>query len=223
MNRFITNPSVTSPSEIEQAWNAVQDGKRLLKEGNLANERAQILPFFKNHPILCNVLKAAIGQDKSGEYAFELRLLQGYQADLVIIQRTHASQPNKVLLVEFESGSPNTLFRVDTPRRTHKRLGTKVVDAMTQIVDWLYDFDESRKHDHYLDLFGENPTFSYLIVAGRNEDCEGTGKKRLVWLTKKLKIDSSEQGAILSYDDLFEAMHEMVGALKNPAGHHVST
>lgn len=166
-------------------WN---DFEVLLKSKPELSERDDVLPFFKQRRdlslLICNYFPKLKRPDS---LAHEYEIYGDFVADLVVGD----SSVHQYLLVEFENGAPDSIF---------KRKGTKATPdwsprfegAYSQLVDWLWKLEDMRGSRDFECKFGSNRAkFQGLIVIGKDMHLAPQEQDRLQWRMDRTMIDSN--------------------------------
>lgn len=176
-------------------WGEFND---LLKSTSELNERIDVLPFFKNRydlSILISFYFPLIM--KSDRFAHEFEIYGDFVADLIIGD----SANHRYLLVEFENGTPNSVF-------THKKnkatpdWAPRFEGAYSQLIDWFWKLEDMRSTAAFLSIFGDRrASFHGLIVIGKDMTLSPQEKDRLKWRIDRTMIDSHAISCV-SFDEL---------------------
>lgn len=162
------------------------------------SERNDILPFFKQRHDLSLIISTYIPAIKSPDcVAHEYQIDGDFVADLVIGDtKTH-----QYLLVEFENGTPESIFKKKGKKAT-RDWAPRFEGAYSQLVDWLWKLEDKRNTNDFITTFGSSRAkFRGLIVIGKDMALSQKEKDRLTWRMDRTLIDSNAVSAV-SFDDL---------------------
>lgn len=170
----------------------------LLKTKSILSERADILPFFKKRYdlsiLICNYFPKIIKPDC---FAHEFGLYGDFVADLIVGD----SSNHRYVLVEFEDGKPDSIFKIKG-RKATPDWSPRFEGAYSQLTDWLWKLEDMRNTSDFKNTFGSSKaSFQGLIVIGKNMNLEPQEKDRLDWRTQKTMIDSNAI-SVASFDQL---------------------
>lgn len=160
----------------------------LLKSKPTLSEQKDVLPFFKRRKdlslLICNYFPNIKFHDR---YAHEFQIYGDFVADLVVGD----SASKHYLLVEFEDGNPNSVFRRKGAKATPD-WSPRFEGAYSQLVDWLWKLEDMRSTAHFQSAFGSRrATFQGLIVIGKNMALTDQEIDRLKWRTTRTRVDSN--------------------------------
>jgi hypothetical protein len=132
--------------------------------------------------------------------AHEYPLYGDFKADLVVGD----SSTHNYLLVEFEDGRPDSIFKKKAGKATPD-WAPRFECAFSQLVDWLWMLDDMRSTQGFTTDFGDRRAkFHGLIVIGKGMSLDSQEKSRLRWREDKVMVDSSGVSIVsfeqLSYD-----------------------
>jgi len=189
--------------------------ERLLASNVELTERDHILPFFRAHPDLTALLGTfhpnIITYDR---LAVEVRLSGEFVADAMIGDQAN----NALCLVEFEDGRTNSMF---TPRRRQAtEWASRFEHGFSQIVDWLWLFDDQSSTLHFEDQFGPRPIDIYaLLVVGRDSGVSGIDRRRLQWRRSHVVVNSHHVYCC-TFEDLLPRLQKRLDAFTAGATSH---
>lgn len=130
-------------------------------------------------------------------FAHEYEIYGDFVADLVVGD----SAEHHYLLVEFENGAPDSVFRRRGTRATLD-WAPRFESAYSQLVDWLWKLEDMRSTADFAAAFGSRrATFQGLIVIGKDMNLQPVEQDRLKWRLDRTMIDSSAISSV-SFDDL---------------------
>jgi hypothetical protein len=174
------------------------DFDALLKSKTTLSEREDVLPFFKSRMdlsiLICTYFPKIKAPDK---LAHEYEIYGDFVADLVVGD----SSVHHYLLVEFENGAPDSVFKKKGTKATPD-WAPRFEGAYSQLVDWLWKLEDMRSTSDFQSTFGSRQaTFQGLIVIGKDMNLSPQEKDRLKWRIDKTMIDSSAVSCV-SFDEL---------------------
>ena len=109
-------------------------------------------------------------------------------------------------IVEFEAGKEGTIFKKQARKNPEWSSGFE--HAFSQIVDWFYALGDMANTKDFQATFGtEEITFASLLVMGRTKDLDDPKRRRLVWRTNKVLIDSNKV-TCNTFDQLYAALKQ---------------
>ena len=115
------------------------------------------------------------------------------------------SSTQHYLLVEFEDGSSDSVFKTRKSKSTPE-WAPRFESAYSQIVDWLWKLEDMRTTSHFEHAFGsKHATFQGLIVIGKDRRLQPQEQNRLRWRMDKTLIDSNAVSCV-SFDQLRDDM-----------------
>jgi len=123
-----------SPANCRQEWNEFAG---LLQSKPTLSERRDVLPFFKNRQDLSLLICSYFPKIKKPDcIAHEFEIYGDFVADLVV----GGLWQHRYLLVEFEDGKPDSVFKQKGKRATPD-WASRFEGAYSQLVDWLWKLD----------------------------------------------------------------------------------
>ena len=145
----------------------MQDNVALLNSKQVLHERADVLPFFKQHHDLsqpfCYYFPNFINPDC---LAHEYEIYGDFVADLIVGD----TSAQNYLLIEFENGESNSVFRQKANKATPE-WAPRFEGAYSQLVDRLCKLEDMRSTTGFLNTLRSDPaTFQGLIVIGEDTD-----------------------------------------------------
>ncbi|EMN5129334.1 DUF4263 domain-containing protein [Burkholderia contaminans] len=188
-------PHTLNHVNCRNEWNKY---KSLLASKSTLSERKDVLPFFKQSKdlslLICNYFPKIKSPD---HYAHEYELDGDFVADLVVGD----SKVNHYLLVEFENGAEDSIFKKNGKKATPD-WASRFEGAYSQLVDWLWKLEDKRSTADFLNTFGSRrATFQGLIIIGKDMNLSQQEKDRLKWRMDRTMIDSNAV-SVVSFDDL---------------------
>lgn len=176
-------------------WNGYQS---LLQSKAILSEQKDILPFFKKSKDLSLLISNYIPKIKTLDcFAHEYQLDGDFVADLIVGD----SKEHRYLLVEFEDGSPDSIFKQKGKKATPD-WASRFEGAHSQLVDWLWRLEDKRSTTDFTNTFGSSrANFQGLIVIGKGMNLSQREKDRLKWRTDRTMIDSNAL-TVVSFDEL---------------------
>lgn len=177
-----------------------QEFDTLLKSKSILYERKDVLPFFKQHHNLSILICTYFPQIKNpNKFAHEYEIYGDFVADLVVGD----SDTQHYLLVEFENGAPDSIFKQKKSKATPE-WASRFEAAYSQIVDWLWKLEDMRNTADFENTFGSRRAkFQGLIVIGKDMNLASQEKDRLRWRIDRTMIDSNAIFCV-SFDELKE-------------------
>lgn len=166
-------------------WN---DFSRLLTTKATLSEQKDVLPFFKTRKdlslLICNYFPNIKKPDR---FAHEFEIYGDFVADLIVGD----SASKHYLLVEFENGEPNSVFKTKGKKATPD-WAPRFESAYSQLADWLWKLEDMRSTADFQNTFGSRrATFQALVVIGKGMQLSDQEIDRLKWRTTRTKIDSN--------------------------------
>lgn len=176
-------------------WN---DFDALIKSKAKLSEREDVLPFFKTHLdlsiLICNYFPKIKAPDR---LAHEYEIYGDFVADLVVGD----SSVHRYLLVEFENGAPDSVFKRKRTKATPD-WASRFEGAYSQLVDWLWKLEDMRSTSDFQSTFGSRrATFQGLIVIGKGMNLSPQEMDRLKWRIDRTMIDSNAVSCV-SFEEL---------------------
>ena len=162
------------------------------------SEQKDILPFFKSRKdlslLICNYFPRLRLADR---FAHEYEIYGDFIADLIVGD----SSTKHYLLIEFEDGRPDSIFKRKGKKATLD-WAPRFESAHSQLTDWLWKLEDMRSTAHFQSTFGDRrATFQGLIVIGKGMNLSDQELDRLSWRTSRTKIDSNAVECI-SFEEL---------------------
>jgi hypothetical protein len=170
---------IFNPSNARKEW---QEYENFLFSHIELKEQNDVLPFFKQRHNLSVLIGTYFPQITTLDcYAHEFCLSGSFRPDLIVGDSTS----HHYLLVEFENGTPYSIFTKT------KNWATRFEKAHSQLVDWLWKLDDMKSTSDFQTTFGSrDASFHCLIVIGKGMNLEIQEKNRLIWRTQKTIINS---------------------------------
>ena len=172
----------------------------LLKSKSVLDERKDILPFFKKCHNLSTLICTYFPQIKNpNKFAHEYEIYGDFVADLVVGD----SDTQHYLLIEFENGAPDSIFKKKKNKATPE-WASRFEGAYSQLVDWLWKLEDMRNTADFQNTFGSRRAkFQGLIVIGKNMNLSRQEQDRLRWRINRTMIDSNAISCV-SFEELRE-------------------
>lgn len=172
-------------ANCRQEWKELE---QLLKSKVKLNERGDVLPFFKKRHdlsiLICNYFPKIKKPDR---FAHEYEIYGDFVADLVVGD----SSDHRYLLVEFEDGSSDSVFKQSQKKATPD-WAPRFEGAYSQLVDWIWKLEDMRSTSDFQNTFGSRQaTFHGLIIIGKDMNLSSQEQDRLKWRMDKTMIDSN--------------------------------
>ncbi len=134
---------------------------------------------------------------KPDYFAHEFQIYGDFVADLVIGN----SSQHRYLLVEFEDGKPDSVFKQKGKKATLD-WAPRFEGAYSQLVDWLWKLEDMRSTADFAYTFGHRrATFQGLIVIGKGMTLLPQEQDRLKWRMDRTMIDSNAVSSV-SFEEL---------------------
>jgi hypothetical protein len=131
--------------------------------------------------------------------AHEYPLYGDFKADLIVGD----SSTRNYLLVEFEDGRPDSIFK---RKKSKADWAPRFEGAFSQLVDWLWKLDDMRNTNGFRDAFGDSDAkFHGLIIIGKGMSLGPQEKSRLRWREDKIMVNSNGV-SIVSFEQLSSAL-----------------
>lgn len=185
------------PNNCRAEWNAYNT---LLSAKATLSEQKDVLPFCKKSEDLSLLICSYFPRIKTPDhFAHEYAIDGDFVADLVVGD----SKANHFLLVEFENGAPDSVFKQKGKKSTPD-WAPRFEGAYSQIIDWLWKLEEKRSTSDFSNTFGNRrATFQGLIIIGKDMNLSQREKDRLKWRMDRTMIDSNAI-SMVSFNDLAE-------------------
>jgi hypothetical protein len=173
------------PADARVQWN---DFSNLLSTKPTLSEQNDVLPFFKNRKdlslLICNYFPRIRTADR---FAHEFEIYGDFVADLIVGD----SKEKHYLLIEFEDGTPDSVFKKKGKKATPD-WSSRFESSHSQLVDWLWKLEDMRSTADFQNTFGgRRATFQGLIVIGKDMKLTDQEIDRLQWRTSRTKFDSN--------------------------------
>jgi len=177
----------------------LNDFRKLLQGQPTLREREHLKPFFEQ----AKQLSAFIGTyvpdiGPANLLAFEFEIEGDFVADIVVGNRENQT----FCMVELEEASPRGIFV--TGRRSAPEWSRRFEHGFSQLVDWFYALDDSKRTDKFANSFGYgHAKFHGLLVIGRSDDLSPRERNRLRWRGERVLVNSHPINCV-TYDELHE-------------------
>lgn len=203
-------PHVFDASKCRQEW---LEFEKLLKTKKLLSERKDVLPFFKKQRnlslLICNYFPEQISD--YDRVAHEYTIDGHFVADLVVGD----SSKRNFVLVEFENGQPDSIFKA-SGRKATRDWARRFEGAYSQLNDWLWKLEDNRATANFAAVFGSRAAkFHGIIIIGKDMALTPQEKERLEWRMDRTLIDSKKIN-VISFDQLLADLDHFLTRL-----HHV--
>src|SRR6185503_20484208 len=123
-------PHTLDPKNCRIEWNQFST---LLTSKSILSESQDVLPFFKTRHdlsmLICNYFPKITQPDR---IAHEYQIYGDFVADLIVGDST----AHRYLLVEFENGAPDSVFKQKRTKATPD-WASRLEGAYSQLIDWL--------------------------------------------------------------------------------------
>jgi hypothetical protein len=188
-------PHTFDPRNCRAEW---KEFANLLASKQSLSETRDVLPFFKaRHDLsllICNYFSMIKTPDC---LAHEYEIYGDFVADLVVGD----SSVNQYMLVEFENGKPDSVFRKKASKATPD-WAPRFESAYSQLVDWLWKLEDMRSTADFLNTFGSRRAkFHALIVIGKDMALSPQERDRLKWRLDRTMVDSCAISSV-SFNEL---------------------
>lgn len=176
----------------------------MLSRNAILSEQKDILPFFKQRNdlslLICNYFPFLTNADC---IAHEFEICGDFVADLIVGDSTK----KHYVLVEFEDGKPDSVFKTTRGRQTPE-WAPRFEKAHSQLVDWIWKLEDMRTTSDFQTKFGgRDAKFQGLIVIGKDMKLDAQEVARLKWRAAKTMIDSNNVEYV-AFDELKVAFDE---------------
>lgn len=204
----VLRPHSLNPVNGRKEWHEFD---ALLRGKVRLSEQKDILPFFRMRKdlsmLICNYFPKIKNPDR---IAHEYEIGGDFVADLVVGDATAHSY----LLVEFEEGTPDSIFKRKGKKATPD-WAPRLESAYSQLIDWLWKLEDMRSTGNFQNKFGSrNASFQGLIVIGKDMNLESQENERLQWRMEKVMVDSKAINYV-SFNELCADMdHWLAGYYK---------
>jgi Domain of unknown function (DUF4263) len=192
MKRF--DEHVFDPARGRLQWSEYD---ALLKSKAILKEAEDVLPFFRGRDDLPRLIGNYFPNIRDATaIAHEFQIYGDFRADLVVgdpVSRHY-------LLVEFEDGSPESIFKRGT--KAVPDWAPRFEGAFSQLIDWLWKLEDMRNTSDFEHVFKRRDVkFEGLIIAGKNMALDPQEETRLRWRVEKVVVDSKKISCV-SFDQL---------------------
>jgi hypothetical protein len=190
----ILQPHTLDPKNCRVEWNAYNS---LLAANPTLSEQKDVLPFFKTSKDLSLLICSYFPNIKTPDhFAHEYEIDGDFVADLVVGD----SKAHNYLLVEFENGASDSVFR--KKNKATPDWAPRFEGAYSQLVDWLWKLEDKRSTADFENTFGNRRAkFQGLIVIGKGMNLSQQETDRLKWRMDRTLIDSNAV-SVVSFEDL---------------------
>ncbi|MGA6826672.1 Shedu immune nuclease family protein [Nitrospira sp. NS4] len=201
-------PHVLDPARCRKEWN---EYSALLASKSVLSERRDILPFFKDRQNLSLLICSYFPRIKTPDlFAHEYQIDGDFVADLVVGD----SSVQHYLLIEFENGAPDSIFKKRASKATPD-WASRFEGAHSQLIDWLWKLEDKRSTGDFLNTFGSRQaSFQGLIIVGKDMQLLPQEKARLKWRMNRTMIDSNAI-ACVSFNELSDDLDHWLKAFYN--------
>lgn len=202
--KSLTKHAFSAP-DCRKEW---KEFKSLLKTHSKLKEAAHVLPFFKHRDNLSLLISIYFPNIRNVDVLAHEFLIGGdFVADLVIGD----SSTNNYLLIEFEDGNPESVFKKKKTKSTPD-WARRDEGAFSQLIDWLWKLDDMRSSGTFSATFGaRDAKFQGLIIIGKDMLLNKQETSRLRWRTDRVIVDSNFISCI-SFDRLREDLDHWLKA-----------
>ena len=170
----------------------------MLKAKPILSEARDVLPFFNARVDLSLLIGNYFPSIRNVDvHAHEFQIYGDFRADLVVGDFATGN----FLLVEFEDGSPESIFQ-SGGARANPDWARRFEAAYSQLIDWLWKLEDMRVTVDFEHTFGRRDAkFQGLIVAGKDMNLAPQEQARLKWRVDKVMVDSKAVSCV-SFNDL---------------------
>ncbi|HDR2162941.1 MAG: Shedu immune nuclease family protein [Kluyvera cryocrescens] len=182
----------------------------LVSQKTTFSEQKDVLPFFKQSPDLNLLICYHLPKMRTADcFATEFDIYGDFKADLIVGDRAK----NSYLLVEFEDGTPDSIFKKKAGKSTPD-WSRRFEGAHSQLMDWLWKLDDMRQTNDFRNTFGNSSAkFSGIIITGKNMTLDNQELERLEWRTSKTSVAHSDILCV-SFDELLENFQHYISIYK---------
>ncbi|QQP90158.1 DUF4263 domain-containing protein [Skermanella sp. TT6] len=176
---------------IETRLDSARAEKELDEYKTWLNQNAEfpenrVVTKLKARKDLCLLIQLAAGKGQPDRYKYEFMLQGAFRADLVV----GSSKSKHFVLVEFEGGSPNSIFNRKKGSAQLKDWGGELQHAFSQVSDWSWAKNDNQHSVLYKNAFGSDPiSETYQIVCGQRSFLGPTDSFRLCGRSEKMTIE----------------------------------
>jgi len=176
----------------------VNELEQLLQSNTILEEAVHILPFFKVRPNICSLITNYFPYIKDGDLIAPEYPIDGeFKADLII----GSKQDMKYILVEFEDGNPNSVFK-KKGKKSKRDWSNRFEGAYSQLTDWFWKLEDNRKTTNFQSTFGSpRAKFHGLIITGKDMNLTPEEHDRLKWRMDTTSIDNNHIN-VISFNQL---------------------
>ena len=170
---------------------------RLLAAKSELAEKANIPPFFRDHPHLAAFLGTyAYTASIIDQLAVEVGLFGQFVVDIVA-----GNQAKKAYcLIECEDGFEDSIFR--SRGRHTTTWAPRFEQGISQIVDWMWLLADQEHSLAFEELFGPRPVeLTLLLIIGRDSGVSIADRRRLEWRSRHMPVHG-HRIYIYTFDDL---------------------
>lgn len=189
-----------NPINCRSEWNTYNS---LLSAKQTLSEQRDVLPLFKKSIDLSLLICSYFPKIKTPDrLAHEYEIDGDFVADLVVGD----SATQQYLLVEFENGEANSVFKQKRKKATPD-WAPRFEGAYSQLIDWLWKLEDKRSTGDFVNTFGSRrATFQGLIVIGKDMNLSQQEKDRLKWRMDRTMIDSNAISSV-SFNELSDDLN----------------
>jgi hypothetical protein len=182
-------------AKCRMEWN---DYSLLLSSHSRLSERSHVLPFFKRRHDLSLFISSYFPTILAPDVlAHEFQIYGDFVADLVVGD----SKAQQYLLVEFEDGAPDSIFKRKGKKATPD-WSPRIQSAYSQLTDWFWKLEDMRSTADFASTFGDRRAkFHGLIVIGKGMALSSQEKDRLRWRSDRTIVDSNAVSCV-SFEQL---------------------
>jgi Domain of unknown function (DUF4263) len=181
----------------------LNDFNQLLTQNKSLQERKEILPFFRERPVLSSLIGSFITDLMNiDKIAYEYDLFGDFQCDLVVGD----SRRDVYCFIEFEDALPNSVFS-EKKTKFKAEFATRLEHGYSQIVDWFYTLKQSNDANMRERFHANSIDYHGILIIGRNQFIsDEINMSRLKWRSRNTIVDS-KRIHIITYDELYEFLN----------------
>jgi hypothetical protein len=193
---------------LNQLKEAVYAFEVLLANEEELEEKNDIQPFFKLHPVLIIAISELVGMSSMNidEFEFEFQLWHDFICDVGF----GSSKTNTYCLIELEDAKKNSIFK--RIPKNHPKFSERFENGFSQIIDWFWKIDGLKNNATTIEhLFNShNPTIKSILIIGRSSFLKSNSElARLKWRVEKTIVDSKRINCY-TYDELLNYFRFLV-------------
>ena len=187
--------------------------ERLLTNKDELSERADVLPFFRQHEQLA-VLMGMFNSRISwvDRIAWEFDIFGDFACDLAVGEKDRGAY----CLIEFEDAASNSVFQKQGKKAT-REWGTRFDHGYSQAIDWAHKLDDLRGTSSVLARFDQNViSYEMVLVVGRDSYLNAGEKQRLNWRSDNVLV-GNKKVLCMTFDGLLSQLRVRLRGLEEVA------